>query len=218
MTAPDKIWIDPNDNIDASMEWRGAEYMDWSEEYTRSDLTHAMLAEARAEGRAEGLREALDNRPTTYAIYGADRTDRYAKGYCGGVEGYHKTILALIDAPAPAHDYTLSETLGKTVTASATQPRWDLYNDRMITSPAQPSVQEAALVLAGAMERREWSYYPIEMPVSSDGNGPATVGVDATSITYEVWESATLKTISSHENLPDAIAAALRAIAEETDQ
>ena len=88
--------------------------------------------------------------------------------------------------------------------------------DTPAPAPAQPSVQEAALVLAGAMERREWSYYPIEMPVSSDGNGPATVGVDATSITYEVWEAATLKAISSHEKLPDAVAAALRALAGET--
>ena len=31
-------------------------------------------------------------------------------------------------------------------------------------------------------------YYPIEMPLNADGQGPATVGKDAASMTYEVWD------------------------------
>lgn len=31
-------------------------------------------------------------------------------------------------------------------------------------------------------------YYPIEMPLTADGQGPATVGKDAASMTYEVWD------------------------------
>lgn len=56
---------------------------------------------------------------------------------------------------------------------------------------------------------REWFYYPIEMPLSADGQGPATVGVDAAKITYEVWD-VLLNTYSSHGNLPDAINEAMR--------
>lgn len=83
MTAPDKIWIDPNDSISASMEWRGAKYIDWSEEYTRSDLIPAMLAEA----RAEALREAYAKIEAMWASTTREHMD---------------AILALIDAPAPA--------------------------------------------------------------------------------------------------------------------
>ncbi|WP_314717451.1 hypothetical protein [Sphingobium yanoikuyae] len=31
-------------------------------------------------------------------------------------------------------------------------------------------------------------YYPIEMPLNADGHGPATVGEDATTMTFEVWD------------------------------
>jgi hypothetical protein len=51
---------------------------------------------------------------------------------------------------------------------------------------------------------REWYFFPIEMPLSIDGQGPATVGVDAHQITYEVWD-AELNTHGSFDNLPDAI-------------
>jgi hypothetical protein len=56
---------------------------------------------------------------------------------------------------------------------------------------------------------RTWYYYPIEMPLSADGQGPATVGVDAAKITYEVWDRA-LTTHASFDNLPDAINEAMR--------
>ncbi|GGE30345.1 hypothetical protein GCM10011360_17960 [Primorskyibacter flagellatus] len=45
------------------------------------------------------LRAAAEARPDAYAVYGADRTDAYAKGYCAGVEAYRKSILALADTP-----------------------------------------------------------------------------------------------------------------------
>lgn len=51
---------------------------------------------------------------------------------------------------------------------------------------------------------RKWAYYVIEMPVTSDGQGPATVGVDAASMTYEVWD-VEFYTWFSYDNLPDAI-------------
>ena len=77
------------------------------------------------------------------------------------------------------------------------------------------TVQEAAKVLAEAMSLRMWQYYPIEMPVTKEGLGPATVGVDAVSIEYEVWRATDLSSIGSYKNLPDAITGALRAIAGE---
>lgn len=51
---------------------------------------------------------------------------------------------------------------------------------------------------------RKWSHYPIEMPLTANGQGPAALGVDASVITYEVWDHE-FTSHSSHDNLPDAI-------------
>ena len=51
---------------------------------------------------------------------------------------------------------------------------------------------------------RTWPFYPIEMPLTGDGKGPATVGIDAAEITYEVWD-AFCNSYGSHKYLPDAI-------------
>ncbi len=56
---------------------------------------------------------------------------------------------------------------------------------------------------------RKWFYYPIEMPLSKDGQGPATIGQDAEYITYEVWD-VLFNTHGSFNNLPDAINEAIR--------
>ena len=91
-------------------------------------------------------------------------------------------------------------------TGSALTQEWALPSDQ---------VAEAARVLADLMKERRWLYYPIEIPLTESGEGPAIVGEDAASIVYEVWEAGTLRTLSSHECLPDAIEASLRAIAEQ---
>jgi len=49
-------------------------------------------------------------------------------------------------------------------------------------------------------------YFVVEMPLSADGEGPATIGEDAASMTYEIWDVC-LNTISSHDLLSDAIRA-----------
>lgn len=59
------------------------------------------------------------------------------------------------------------------------------------------------------MDVRRWPYYPIEMPVTDDGKGPATVGKDAVKITYEVWDRL-YNSHGSFDNLPDAINEAMR--------
>jgi len=76
-------------------------------------------------------------------------------------------------------------------------------------------VRELEAQLAEAMQNdvRKWFHYPIEMPLSEDGQGPATVGVDAKSVTYEVWD-VLLQTHASFDNLPDAINKAMRLNAE----
>jgi hypothetical protein len=56
---------------------------------------------------------------------------------------------------------------------------------------------------------RKWYHYLIEMPLSKDGQGPATVGVDAASISYEVWDQS-LNSHASFDNLQDAINEAMR--------
>lgn len=53
------------------------------------------------------------------------------------------------------------------------------------------------------MTVRSWYYYPIMMPVDSNGNGPCDVK-DAIEITFEVWDRL-LNTHGTFNNLPDAI-------------
>ncbi len=85
-------------------------------------------------------------------------------------------------------------------------------------SPTPPApVQEAARVLANMVENRKWPCYPIEMPLTRDGRGPATLGVDASTMSYEVWDAVSLRALSDHEKLPDAIESWLRALAEQSE-
>jgi hypothetical protein len=56
-----------------------------------------------------------------------------------------------------------------------------------------------------ALDCRKWWHYPIEMPLTPEGQGPAIPGKDRIgSITYEVWDQ-NCKTWASFGNLPDAI-------------
>ena len=59
------------------------------------------------------------------------------------------------------------------------------------------------------MDVRQWFYYPIMMPLTADGEGPATIGLDAKTITFEVWDQL-LTAHASFDNLPDAINEAMR--------
>ena len=78
--------------------------------------------------------------------------------------------------------------------------------------PAAVSRAQRAALAASPLPHldvRQWDYYPIEMPVTADGCGPATVGVDAVQITYELWDKL-LTSHASFDNLPDAINEAMR--------
>lgn len=57
------------------------------------------------------------------------------------------------------------------------------------------------------LNMRLWQYYPIEMPVNKDGDGPVEVR-EADNILYEVWD-AYQNSHSTHRNLADAINAAI---------
>lgn len=59
-----------------------------------------------------------------------------------------------------------------------------------------------------------WYYYPMMIPVTEDGQGPATIGEDAVGVVYEVWD-ADLNTHATYTNLPDAINEAIRLNKEE---
>ena len=79
-----------------------------------------------------------------------------------------------------------------------------------LTAKARADLDAAvALALEEAADCRKWFHYPIEMPVTAEGQGPATVGVDAVEITYEVWDEL-LRSHASFDNLPDAINEAMR--------
>ena len=66
------------------------------------------------------------------------------------------------------------------------------------------------LALAGvSQDIHQWWHYPIEMPLTNDGNGPATVGVDAAKITYEVWDRE-MVSHGSFEHLSEAVNESMR--------
>ena len=58
------------------------------------------------------------------------------------------------------------------------------------------------------LDARTWPYYPIEMPLNTEGQGPASIA-EAHSITYEVWDHF-CNSYGSHKYLPDAINQALQ--------
>ncbi len=72
-------------------------------------------------------------------------------------------------------------------------------------TPAQPAPDVVGL----PADVRQWPFYPIQMPFNADGKGPATIGVDAADIAYEVWDRE-FNTHASFNNLPDAINEAMR--------
>lgn len=57
---------------------------------------------------------------------------------------------------------------------------------------------------------RQWPFYVVPMPFTAEGKGPATIGKDAASIQYEVWDAVSFLSVSSHEHLPDAINESIR--------
>lgn len=74
-------------------------------------------------------------------------------------------------------------------------------------NPGSPEAEERLMICPKNV--RQWFFFPIEMPINARGEGPATVGVDAVHISYEVWDQL-LNTHSQHDNLSDAINEAMR--------
>lgn len=92
-------------------------------------------------------------------------------------------------------------------TCEATMIAWQRVVDALIAWNTRAT--DAAIPI----NCREWNYYPIQMPLNNQGQGPATIGDDASSITYEVWDRL-LITCASFDNLPDAINESIRLILE----
>lgn len=59
-----------------------------------------------------------------------------------------------------------------------------------------------------ALNCRTWPFYVIEMPLTAEGQGPASIK-EADSVTYEVWDHF-CNSHGSHKYLPDAINQALQ--------
>lgn len=142
-----------------------------------------------AAGREAGIREAV-------AVF--DDLWRENTGYT------RAQMIALLDSPpAPAG-----------VTVQDLQPLTDDEKARLRNFAREMDIRNAARVLLGVVERREWTHYPIEMPLNANMKGPAKVGKDAHCMTYEVWEADTFRSISDHNKLPDAVESWLRALSE----
>jgi len=61
------------------------------------------------------------------------------------------------------------------------------------------------------LDVRQWPYYPITMPITADGRGPASVEKgEARALTWEVWSQDLSQTFGPFEYLPDAINEAMR--------
>lgn len=52
---------------------------------------------------------------------------------------------------------------------------------------------------------RLWAYYPIMIPYTRNGHGPATIGVDAATVQWEVWEADTHRCVGVHDYLSSAL-------------
>ncbi|HEX7856258.1 MAG TPA: hypothetical protein VF503_21490 [Sphingobium sp.] len=78
---------------------------------------------------------------------------------------------------------------------------------KVLPQSAQPSPGGDVRALAANV--RYWPYYPIEMPITAEGFGPASIGKDAAKLTYEVWDQTCLSH-GSFNLLPDAINEAMR--------
>lgn len=59
------------------------------------------------------------------------------------------------------------------------------------------------------LDVRTWPFFAIEMPLTEDKTGPASIGKDAAEMTYEVWDQF-CNSYGSHKYLPDAINQALQ--------
>ena len=58
---------------------------------------------------------------------------------------------------------------------------------------------------------RKWSHYPIVMPLTAEGNGPASEEKgEVRKITWEVWSQDLSESHGPFEFLPDAINEAMR--------
>lgn len=60
------------------------------------------------------------------------------------------------------------------------------------------------------VDTREWPLFVVPMPLNKNGSGPATIGDDAVTIQYEVWDR-TYKVVSTHDNISDAVETCLLA-------
>jgi len=89
---------------------------------------------------------------------------------------------------------------------------WDAARAAM---PQQEvTVKDAAKVLLPLAEKRQLPFYIIDMPLTASGDGPTTVGVDATSVCFQVWQADNFDVVAQHSLLSDAVPAWLRAISE----
>ena len=105
------------------------------------------------------------------------------------------------------------QTKSETITAWNTRAAPEIpqsWDDLMGTKHVQfPRTTPLAEALAVPLNCRKWPFYPIEMPTTADGKGPATIGIDAASVEYEVWDQ-DFNTHASFNNLADAINEAMR--------
>jgi hypothetical protein len=94
-----------------------------------------------------------------------------------------------------------------------TQRANEIWGLAQTHDPHEPEFRAAIAALPAvhpAPDCRKWWHYPIEMPLTPEGQGPAILGKDRIgSITYEVWDQ-NFKTWASFGNLPDAINDAMR--------
>lgn len=77
------------------------------------------------------------------------------------------------------------------------------------------AIYEAMRILA---DMRLLPFYIVDMPLNKDGKGPAEIGKDAASMSYQIWDARTLETVSEHESLSDAVPAWLHALANQEDE
>lgn len=93
------------------------------------------------------------------------------------------------------------------------KPVWNCWHTFRAKPAPEMTVQEAARVLLPLAEKRQLPFYLVDMPMDAKGNGPATIGGDATDMAFQVWRASDLSVRSQRTFLSDAIPFWLRALA-----
>ena len=185
-------WRDEGDHSDIPVKLIGEDCRSWTERY------EARIALKDAADEISSLRKRLEQAEREIGEWREAANRSHEEYYAGG-------FRAGIEAAA-------NKSFLRTIVEEQSKGEWDdrmVDEDVQLFSSAIRALSPTDNTTTVAEDCRRWFHYPIIMPLTKDGMGPATVGEDAASITFEVWDEE-LTSHGSYEYLADAINEAMR--------